>query len=56
MMDGARNGVQCLHSDIGREFINGNVVTFLKEHGIKLETTAPYTPQQNGQVVREREM
>ena len=35
------------HCDNGGEFINAAFLALLKERGIQLETTSPYTPEQN---------
>ncbi|KAE9091335.1 hypothetical protein PF005_g18013 [Phytophthora fragariae] len=43
---GAR--VKCLRSDNDKEFINKRVRTFCGEQGIIQQTSAPYSPQQNG--------
>lgn len=40
--------IKVLRSDNGREYVNKNMCTFLKENGIVHQTTVPYTPQQNG--------
>ena len=42
-----------LRTDNGREFYNHNMKKYLSRYGITLETTAPYTPQQNGAAERE---
>ena len=41
-----------VRSDNGSEFVNAIFKSYFKEHGITHETTAPYTPEQNGQVER----
>ena len=46
--------IKYFHSDHGGEFISDEFTTFLEEHGITCETSAPQTPQQNG--VAERTM
>jgi hypothetical protein len=38
--------------DQGAEFVNDNLVRWLQEQGIKLQTTAPYSPSQNGAAER----
>ena len=38
-------GVRC---DRGTEFLNQEFMAFCDDQGIKIETSAPYTPQQNG--------
>ncbi|EJD32559.1 rve-domain-containing protein, partial [Auricularia subglabra TFB-10046 SS5] len=40
--------LKSLRSDGGGEYVNGSFRTFLNEHGIRHETTAPYSPSQNG--------
>jgi transposase InsO family protein len=40
--------VKKIRSDNGTEFKNTQVEDFLDEEDIKLELSAPYTPQQNG--------
>jgi transposase InsO family protein len=40
--------VKKIRSDNGTEFKNTQIEKFLDEEGIKLEFSAPYTPQQNG--------
>lgn len=40
--------IKVLRSDNGREYVNNDMCTFLKENGIVHQTTVPYTPQQNG--------
>jgi transposase InsO family protein len=37
--------VKCIRSDRGTEFINQELKTYLSAQGIKLETSAPGTPQ-----------
>ena len=34
--------------DNGMEFINKRVKEYLREQGIELQTTVPYSPSQNG--------
>ena len=46
--------VKRFRSDNGGEYVNENFKTFCKSHGIAIETTNSYTPQQNG--VAERMM
>eukprot|EP00253_Pinus_taeda_P015333 PITA_15333 len=36
-----------LRSDNGREYVNNNFINIFNEHGIQLQDTVPYTPQQN---------
>src|ERR1700731_3642371 len=40
--------VKKLRTDNGGEFVNGTLEAFCKREGILHETTAPYTPEQNG--------
>jgi transposase InsO family protein len=40
--------VQCIRSDRGTEFVNSDLKGFCASQGIKLETSAPHTPQHNG--------
>ena len=37
-----------LRSDNGGEYVNNKFINFCIEHGIQLQHTVPYTPQQNG--------
>ena len=37
-----------LRSDNGGEYVNNKFIHFFTKHGIKLQHTVPYTPQQNG--------
>lgn len=46
------NKVKYFHSDGGGEYHSNELETFLKERGIKYETTCAYTPQHNGVVER----
>jgi transposase InsO family protein len=43
-----RSRVKCVRSDRGTEFLNSRFKSFCAEQGIVHETSAPYTPQQNG--------
>ena len=47
-------GARLVHvrSDNGGEFVNAKFKKYFADHGILHETTAPYTPEQNGQVER----
>lgn len=45
--------IKVLRADNGREYSNSATVSYLKSRGITLESTAPYTPEQNGKVERE---
>lgn len=40
--------LKTLRSDNGKEFCNDAMKTYLREAGIQHQTTAPYTPEQNG--------
>ena len=44
--------LKALRSDRGGEFNSRAFVVFCEDHGIRHNTTAPYTPQQNGVVER----
>lgn len=37
-----------IRSDRGREYVNNNLELYLKNQGIRVQYTAPYTPEQNG--------
>jgi len=41
-----------IRSDRGGEYMSENLKTFLRDEGIKMELTIPYTPQQNGRAER----
>ena len=43
---------QAFHCDEGREFVTNALKTWLHSKGIKLQTTAPYSPSQNGAAER----
>lgn len=45
--------VKILHVDNGTEYCNLEFNDYLKNEGVELETTAPYTPQQNGRAERD---
>lgn len=47
------NFSKVLKSDNGKEFSNKKMNKHLVSRGIKVEYTAPYTPEQNGKVERE---
>lgn len=47
------NRIKRFRSDNGKEYVNKVFESFLKEHGIVHEFSAPYTPQQNGRAERE---
>lgn len=40
--------IKALRTDNGCEYVNKQFQMFLQEHGIKHQTTVPYSPQQNG--------
>ena len=40
--------LKCIRSDNGTEYVNGEFDRYLKEHGIRRQLTAPFSPQQNG--------
>ena len=44
--------VKCLRSDNGGEYIDGGFSEYCVTHGIRMEKTIPWTPQQNGVVKR----
>ena len=46
------NAVKAVRSDRGTEFLNAELQNFLVENGIRQQTSAPYTPQQNGYAER----
>ncbi len=37
-----------IRSDRGGEYVNNGLQTFFQDEGIRFESTAPYSPQQNG--------
>jgi hypothetical protein len=41
-----------IRSDRGREYLSQDLIDYLKKNGVKTQTTAPYTPQQNGKAER----
>lgn len=45
--------VKILHVDNGTEYNNSQFKEFLRQEGITLENTAPYTPEQNGRAERD---
>lgn len=47
------HSIKALRVDNGREYIRNDMLHFPKLQGIRLETTAPYTPQQNGRSERQ---
>jgi hypothetical protein len=40
--------IKALRNDGGGEYTSNAFTQYLKDHGIQAQTTAPYTPQQNG--------
>ena len=46
-------GIRTLRADNGGEYCNKELREFLKANGIRMENTAPHTPQQNGKAERE---
>ena len=44
--------IKRIRSDNGGEFINQGFKTLLRKHTIRHETSAPYSPHQNGTVER----
>jgi transposase InsO family protein len=43
-----RRSIKALRADGGDEYTSKEFAAFLQENGIEKETTAPYTPQENG--------
>jgi transposase InsO family protein len=43
-----RHMPKALCADNGKEYVNQILRNWCNEHGIQLQSTAPYTPQQNG--------
>lgn len=41
-----------IRSDNGREYVNTSCNKFLKDAGIRHQTTVPHSPQQNGRAER----
>lgn len=48
-----RRTMKTLRTDNGTEYRNERMSKYMKQRGITLETTAPYTPEQNGKSERE---
>ncbi|KAJ0455006.1 putative RNA-directed DNA polymerase [Helianthus annuus] len=48
----SRYKVKTLRTDRGGEFMSNEFIDYCQQEGIKRQTTAPYTPQQNGVVER----
>jgi hypothetical protein len=44
--------VKVVRSDRGSEFVNADMLEFFNSKGIRHDTSAPYTPQQNGRAER----
>ena len=44
--------VKCMRSDNGTEFTGGDFQALLRKSKIRHETTAPYSPHQNGTAER----
>ena len=44
--------VQAIHIDNKIEYVNEKLISFLKEEGIKYNTTVPHFPEQNDVVER----
>jgi transposase InsO family protein len=44
--------VKTVRTDRGSEYLNAELKTFYESKGILHETTAPYTPEQNGKAER----
>lgn len=44
--------LKAFRTDCGGEFNSGAFMTFCNDHGVKHNTTTPYTPQQNRVVER----
>lgn len=40
--------IKCLRSDNGSEYSSNSFLKYLRDKGIKIQRTAPYTPEQNG--------
>jgi len=40
--------IKCVRTDNGTEYVNKDLKSFFLQHGIKHQTTVPYSPQQNG--------
>lgn len=44
--------MKTVRTDNGTEYCNARMKKYMKERGITLETTVPYTPEQNGRSER----
>lgn len=45
--------MKVLRIDNGRKYINGAMLKYMASRGIRLETTAPHTPEQNSKAERD---
>ena len=45
--------MKTLRTDNGREYCNEQMCSYMQTRGIKHETSAPYTPEQNGRAERD---
>lgn len=45
--NGTEQTIKTFRSDNGKEYINKNFQEFFAKYGIRHETSAPYSPQQN---------
>jgi transposase InsO family protein len=48
--------IKCLRSDNGGEFTSNEFNNFCEDHGIKIQFSAPRTPQHNGFVERKKKI
>ena len=48
--------MKILRVDRGTEYLNEKMKNYIAECGIEIETSAPYTPQQNGKAERQNRM
>jgi len=48
----SRQRLQAVRTDCGGEYLNNELKDFYAARGIMHETTAPYTPEQNGKAER----
>lgn len=46
------NKIKAIRTDNGSEYVNNDLQGFLKDKGIEIQTTMPYTPEQNGKAER----
>ena len=42
------NRLKAIRTDRGTEYVNKELTTYFQDSGITHNTTAPYTPEQNG--------